>query len=126
MDRGAAWFTRTLALDQQAVLALLAAYAELVLATYCVPNPAQAQLQRSIVENAIHFMPVRRPCLHFTLCLDLVKTLDQARAHLRRRLSIANGSLEQEINQLADKEKQILSAMIKQQKRTDAPSVAPQ
>ncbi len=104
---------------------LLAPYAELVLATYLAPNPTQAELQRSIAENAIRFIPLRRPCLHFILLLELLEKHDQASAHLRRLLSVTNGNLEQDIQQLPNQEARILREMVIQQKSADATATAP-
>jgi O-antigen ligase len=62
---------------------LLAPCAELVLATFLTPVSSQAADQLPIVENAVRFMPLRRPLLNLIILLDMNHRHAEALQHLR-------------------------------------------
>lgn len=99
---------------------LLAPYANLVLATYLVPNITQSEVQLTLAENAVRFIPLRQPYLNYIILLELRNEHLQAIQHLKRLLQISNGDLRQDIQQLPYDHARLLErllAEIQQNKR---------
>lgn len=91
---------------------LLAPYADLVLATYLVPNTAQAEIQLSLAKNAVRFIPLRKPCLNLIILLELRQQHALALQHLKRLLQISNNDLRQDIQQLPYDHAKLIESLI--------------
>lgn len=76
---------------------LLAPCAELVLATFLTPVTMHAADQLPLVENAVKFMPLRRPVLNLIILLDMTQRHDEALQHLRDLHRIVGMDIQLEI-----------------------------
>ncbi|QDC43423.1 PglL family O-oligosaccharyltransferase [Methylophilus medardicus] len=93
---------------------LLSPYGDLVLATYLVPNTAQADIQLSIAERAAQFIPLRRPCLNLVVLLEMNHRHPEALQLLRSLRRMAGDRLEQDIAQLPADNLALLNALLLQ------------
>lgn len=93
---------------------LLSPYGDLVLATYLVPNSAQADIQLPIAERAAQFIPLRRPCLNLVVLLEMNHRHPEALQLLRSLRRIAGDRLERDIAQLPADNLALLNALLLQ------------
>lgn len=91
---------------------LLAPYADLVLATYLIPNTTHAEIQLSLAQNAVHFIPLRKPCLNLIILLELRQEHALALQHLHRLLQISNNDLRQDIQQLPSVHAELIKSLV--------------
>lgn len=96
---------------------LLAPYANLVLATYLVPNTAQSEIQLTLAENAVRFIPLRQPYLNYIILLELRNEHLQAIQHLKRLLIISHGDLRQEMQLLPADHVKLLERLLAEVKQ---------
>lgn len=91
---------------------LLGPSAELVIATFMIPIPDQAQAQLALVESAVKFVPLRRPCLNLVILLEMTHQHTQALAFLNRFITIAGVKLNHDIQLLPLSEQTMINNLI--------------
>lgn len=99
---------------------LLNPCAELVLATFLVPLSSHASDQLAVVQNAVRFMPLRRPLLNLIILLDMTHMHAEALQHLRSLHRIIGIDIQLEILKMpAEHIPRLLSLL---QESEDSPS----